>query len=231
MKKVRFNIVILVFVIGLMNALCFSVSATESCSITVNTFDVQDASLPIPGVQVTLYHIAALSDDNSIRYVNTAEFNGFTGDLSWSDSSDCAELADQLASYAEQQKIQGITQTTSTKGLTEFVNLEKGLYLIVQTGKQPKNYKMFVPGLVEVPFYDSDQFVYHVNIYPKLDDKPTPTPTIPIKSPDTPGGGDLPDTGMLLWPIPVLAVSGCSLLLIGGAILLISRKKGDSDEK
>ena len=239
MKKVKGYIIMLVVMFGIMSTLRTSVRAEQSCSITVNTFNAQQTSIPIPGIQVTLFYIAGLSTDSSVRYVNTPEFIGFTGRLSWSSTSDCANLANQLSAYAEQQHIQGITQTTSEKGTTKFANLEKGLYLVVQSGKDSKDYKMFIPSLMEVPFYDSNEYIYDVNLYPKVEPKPTPTPTptpkptptptIPIPEPSTPG--DLPSTGMLQWPIPVLAVSGCSCVLIGAAILLLSHKKGDSDEK
>ncbi len=231
MKKIWTYVITLVVVIGLINTLSTSVRAEETCSITVNTFDAEDTSLPIPGVQVTLYHIANLSSTYTPRYISTPDFAGFTGNLTWATSSDCMELAKQLSSYAENQNIKGITQTTSTKGAAIFEQLEKGLYLVVQTGKEVKNYKTFMPSLVEVPMYQNDSYIYQVNLYPKIDSDqiPTPTPTIPIPDPDTPG--DLPSTGMLQWPIPVLAVMGCSCLLIGVTILLRSHKKGESNEK
>ena len=60
MKKVKRYIIMLVVMFGLMNTLCASVWAEESCSITINTFSAKETSLPIPGIQVTLYYIAAL---------------------------------------------------------------------------------------------------------------------------------------------------------------------------
>lgn len=226
MKKVRTYIVVILVVIGLMNTLCASVFATESGSITVHANEAQNKTLPIAGVQITLYHIAQLANDNSTRYILTSDFSGFTQPLTWNTSSDCAELAAQLYDYAESVHSTGSTKITGKDGQVKFDALERGLYLVVQTGKESEKYKTFSPGLIEIPLYDANQFEYHVNLYPKIDKtSPTPTPTIPIPDPDTPGGGDLPSTGLLQWPVPVMALVGCILLLVGGTFIVLSRKK------
>ena len=101
MKKVWTKIVMILVVIGLMNTLCASVFATESGSITVRTLVKKDNTKPIAGVQVTLYRIANLSDDNETRYNKTSEFSGFTGAFTWDTASDCEKLASQLYEYAK----------------------------------------------------------------------------------------------------------------------------------
>ncbi len=225
MKKVRKNIVIILVVIGLMNTLCASVFAAEAGSITVHTKEAQNKSQPIAGVQVTLYYIAQLANDNSTHYINTSEFASFSGKLTWNSASDCEELASQLYDYVKNQGVKGETKVTDKDGQALFGNLNKGLYLVVQSGKESEKYKTFIPALIEVPLYDSNQYEYNINLYPKMDSKPTSTPTIPIPDPDTPGGGDLPSTGMLQWPIPIMAVAGCVCIIVGGTLVFIVKKE------
>ena len=49
------------------------------------------------------------------------------------------------------------------------------------------------------------------------------TNTYPRKQPPT-----LPQTGMLWWPVPILACAGLALLITG---LILRRKQGDPHEK
>lgn len=63
----------------------------------------------------------------------------------------------------------------------------------------------------EVPIEDPDVPLGNVTPPPVKDDPPE---EIELDDPDVPLG-DLPQTGMLWWPVPVMAVSGLILLLIG----------------
>lgn len=259
MKRVKMNLIILLVVIGLINSLCTSVSAAESGSITIQALDPANNAKPIPGIEATLYYVAQLSENYTTHFVKNATFSGFTEALSWKTSSECAEVANKLSAYVKSANVQGITQTTSSEGTATFRDLPKGLYLIVQTGSSNANYKEFAPYLIELPMYSNNQYVYDIKTYPKLEGipvvSPTPTPTIPIDEPDipeaptnpptpsptpivvpepeTPAGPVIPQTGMLMWPIPVLAVLGGGLMVLGGASVISSRKKGENktDEK
>lgn len=227
MKKVRTYIVAILLVIGLLNTLNTAVYAAQYCSITVHTFENQNKFIPVSGVQVTMYRIARPSSDSSKRFDLTQDFIGFTEPLTWDTASDCAELADQLLNYATTNETQGITKSTSDLGQCQFDSLEMGLYLIVQTGEESEKYKTFSPALVELPMFEDNEYSYDADIYPKVDTKPIPAPVTEIPEPSTPagGGGDVPQTGMLQWPVPILAVAGCLLIITGGYRILDSRKK------
>ncbi len=228
MKKIWTKIVMILVVIGLMNTLCASVFATESGSITVRTLEKKDTTKPIEGVQVTLYRIANLSDDNLIRYNKTSEFSGFTGDLTWNTASDCEKLATQLYEYAKNVNVQGSTMITGKDGKVVYGNLNKGLYLVVQSGKKLENYTAFIPGLIELPLYEDDEYKYNVTMYPKIYGEQTPKPETPSPKPPSPKPPVPPDPyGMNQWPIPVFAISGCLCLIIGGAVILLTHKKGN----
>lgn len=70
---------------------------------------------------------------------------------------------------------------------------------------------------------EDGHYVYDVNAYGKTALKKaktdpagtSPTGTVPRGT--APAGG-LPQTGQLNWPIPVLALTGCVLILIGLAL-------------
>lgn len=61
---------------------------------------------------------------------------------------------------------------------------------------------------------------------PPLEDLPEPPEEIEIDDPDVPLG-DLPQTGQLWWPVPLLAVSGMFLLLVGWG----RNRRGSYDEE
>ncbi len=226
MKKVRTKIVMLLVVIGLMNTLCASVFATESGSITVQTLENKDIEKPILGVQVTLYHIAEVSDNSSDYYIKTTEFSGFPGNLTWNNADDCAKLAGQLYDYTKAKDIKGVTMVTAQDGKAIFENLDRGLYLVVQSGKKLEKYKTFIPGLVEVPLYKDSKYEYQVKMFPKIEGESTPVPTkSPTPTPSTPPTHKPDPYGMNQWPVPVLAVSGCFCLIVGATVLLLSGKK------
>jgi len=57
---------------------------------------------------------------------------------------------------------------------------------------------------------------------------PTPYYTVPPGGPNGSGGGNLPQTGMLNWPIPILSSTGLVFFSVGW-IMLKNRKKNDED--
>ena len=102
-------------------------------------------------------------------------------------------------------------------------------------------YEAVQPFLVTVPMLEDGRYVYDVNAYGKTALKKTKTdpsgtasggtapsgtaPSGTVSAGTIPAGG-LPQTGQLNWPIPVLALTGCVLILIG----LACRRKNDYDK-
>lgn len=111
-----------------------------------------------------------------------------------------------------------------------FPELPHGLYLVVQVEAAP-GYEAVQPFLVTVPMLEDGHYVYDVNAYGKTalqKTKTDPSDTAPsgtVPAGTIPAGG-LPQTGQLNWPIPVLALTGCVLILIG----LACRRKNDYDK-
>lgn len=113
-------------------------------------------------------------------------------------------------------------------GKVTFPQLPFGLYLVVQK-TAPAGYSKTEPFLVSLPYLYEGEYQYDVASEPKTDlerevpTKPTSPPTKPTPSS---GGGKLPQTGQLWWPVPVLTCGGLGCIVVG---LLRRRRDGDED--
>ena len=107
-------------------------------------------------------------------------------------------------------------------GSAVFADLATGLYLVWQeeadasTGMSPIR-----PFLISVPRWQGDSYALDVTGAPKVPIETEPTEPPPPPPPPPP---ELPQTGQLNWPIPVMALSGAILIIVGW-ILCASRKR------
>lgn len=121
---------------------------------------------------------------------------------------DTEGTARALAEYVKQSNLPGQTQTIGESGIVLFDGLQRGVYLVVQK-ECATGYEAILPFLVRIPMEIDGQLLYHVQAYPKVAE---------TSKPDAP---QLPQTGQLRWPVPVLAVLGMGLFGLG----LRNRKK------
>lgn len=147
------------------------------CSITLSFRNRQGT--PIQGGGFTIYYVATTKiDEDVLRYdisdTEFAESGASLGDL------DDTHLAQQLAVYAEKNKLTGTKRFIDNNGELSFEALPVGLYLIVQT-EHILGYYTINPFFIAVPELEegSDEWNYHVTGNPKGE----PTPYSP---PDTP---------------------------------------------
>ena len=97
-----------------------------------------------------------------------------------------------------------------------------GLYLFV-----PKNayfdtpYENLIPFLVSVPIRNNESWNYGVNVYPKARTASVEetTTALPTTNPE------LPYTGLVRWPVPVLSIAGILLFSLGWAAIYLKRKR------
>lgn len=96
-----------------------------------------------------------------------------------------------------------------------------GMYLVMQEKNAPGYYPI-KPFVVTVPNMVDEALEYDVDASPKtqpMEKKPEPTPPPEepeeTPTPTPPPAGELPQTGQLNWPVPVLALSGMGLFLLG----------------
>lgn len=183
----------------------------------------------ISGGNLTIYKIANVDVTNGeYNFVLTDSFANSGKSLENIQSS---ELASSFYTYAKQNSIFGITKEIDDNGNVNFSDLDLGLYLLVQE-KGANGYNKVSPFMVSVPIQENGEYVYNVDASPKIELEKTKEPSDMPDNPknDTPeNSSDLPQTGQLNWPIPVLVVSGIVIFIIGWWIKF-GRKK-DQYEK
>lgn len=188
---------------------------SEKGSVTV---DFEYDSKAVTGGRLVLYQIAkAKQTDGNYIFENLPEFASFDNDMSDLTS---AELAQRLADFTDSHNILPVGTQDNKTGSVTFPELPHGLYLVVQ-GEAAPGYEAMQPFLVTVPMFENGRYVYDINAHGKTALQKTnaaPADTVPA--------GGLPQTGQLNWPIPVLALAGCVLVLIG----LACRRKNDNDK-
>lgn len=186
----------------------------------------------VPGGELALYKVGdVVEDDGNYSFTPTENFADSNPDftvITANQAQELADLAQKLADYAKSKGMNGVaTETAADDGIVKFTDIPIGLYLVVQT-KTASNYDPIKPFLVSLPYYmeETDTYDYSVDATSKMSrltyNPPPPPP------PSTPSG-NLPQTGQLNWPVPVLAVGGLVLFTVGW-MLRSGRKKEENAE-
>ena len=177
----------------------------------------------VSGGSLTLYRVGeVVENDGDYAFALTAELENAGIAL---DDLQSASLAEKLAEEVEDSKLEGTTQTIDKDGEAVFADLELGLYLAVQN-KAASGYEEADPFLITLPMYDGEVYQYQVDASPKVqleqaEDIPDDEDEDDTDTPDD----KLPQTGQLDWPVPVLAMAGLFLLVVGVAL----RRKGQEN--
>lgn len=176
----------------------------------------------VPGGAMTIYRVGDITDDE------------WTGDFYWvlseafADSGvSLADLSDTtlpqtLADYVTEKSLTGTAGDLDDNGYVKFSDVVPGLYLVVQHKAAP-GYNTAKPFLVSVPGMEDGKYVYDVDGSPKVD------PVVPTTVPTETTLPDIPQTGQLNWPIPIMVVVGLCLFVLGWFLYL--RKAGETDAK
>jgi len=190
---------------------------------------------PVGGGELTIYRVAEIRTENGYTFAPVSGLEGF--DFSAA-ALEHPELAADVLAQVETIGLTGYTEQIDSNGVVQFDHLALGLYLIEQKVSAP-GFGCIRPFFVTLPLAEDGELIYDVDASPKpfpMETEPTtpsgtteptepsnPTaPTDPTKPIDV-----LPQTGQLNWPIPVLAIAGGVLLLIGAFVLLRGRKERD----
>lgn len=191
----------------------------------------------VGGGTLTFYRAGDISEnDGNYTFTLTESFAG--SGLSLNNISDTS-LAANLAQYAAANNLTGTTAAIGEDGTVSVNGLALGLYLVVQ--QEPADgYEAVAPFLVSIPMNENGTYIYDVNVEPKLgaltrtpaqsttavspgesspstEEEPASSTTTKDSSSNT-AKSTLPQTGQLNWPVPVLAILGMSLILMGGAL-------------
>lgn len=181
-------------------------SRTGTLNITMRFDGAQ-----VGGGTLTAYRAGEIREDGgSYSFVTTGRFTE-SGEVLW--EIDSARLAEDLAAFAEEKELAGVTKNIGSDGKVQFENLESGLYLMVQQ-TAADGYSKAAPFLVSVPMLEDGAYVYDVDASPKVELEKVPATNPPSSSTDS----KLPQTGQLNWPVPVMATAGVGLFTCGWVI-------------
>ena len=182
-----------------------------------------DTKEPVPGAIFELFYVGKIDESSSeLAFLPDGEFAESGVSFSDMTAAKSAETAKTLELYALANSITGTSQTTGIDGKAIFRSLQVGLYLVV-----PKNaffetpYEHLIPFLVSVPIRNNESWNYGVNVYPKARTASVEetTTALPTTNPE------LPYTGLVRWPVPVLSGGGILLFSLGWATIYLRRKK------
>ena len=196
---------------------------TDNGSIT---FEMVKNGKALDGGSLNLCKVGNIQeDDGDYSFVLIEELKGSNVDLR---TPTDPEVAGKLLELVKKHPL--TTQNAPiVKGKTSFPELPVGLYLIWQDEKDAtEGFSPIQPFLISIPRRVGDQYIQDIVAKPKVPLESEPTePTTPPPPPPPPPPY-LPQTGQLNWPVPVMAVSGCVLFVLG--LLLYSGRKGTEDE-
>ncbi len=208
-------------------------------------------SIGLSGDTYAIVQVADIDPDSleegPLRYQTLPEWMEF--DCDWG-SLTASELRNKAIAMEEQAFVRNEfldEQMIDADGQATFTPLDPGMYLVVRLEIQDYNlYFIMDPFLVSVPQDVQDELEYDVKVHVKFawtppsrfDDRirighpdvpeEDTVPTEPTPPPETtePTPPDLPQTGQLLWPIPLLAATGIALIAVGR---YLDRKKNKSE--
>ena len=127
------------------------------------------------------------------------------------DSSAQAEAAKKLEKYVQDNNIKGMSGKTNSDGEVMYRDLEKGVYLFVQTQKTQISNQVYQsePFIITVPGNYGGQIIWNVTAEPKFKNESIPpitTNTPPVSeepsgdnSSRTPNVKTVDDTNVIMW--------------------------------
>ena len=217
----------------------------SDCSITLELGDGSgDPEKDLIGGEISLYLVAGISDGPEGCYYDTTA-GAFAGSAAVRTipTMSSAELESANAAIAA-----ALERECGTRAITpldrqpiknsgvKFENLKVGLYLLSQTQASDRQRKI-TPFLLSVPSENDgstagSELEYHVTATPKAGyyaPPPTPTPVPPTPTPTPPPKRtNLPQTGQLWWPVPVMGLLGIGMIACG--LVLRRKEKRASDD-
>lgn len=126
----------------------------------------------VSGGQIAVYMVGSVvQDDGDLGFSLSDDFSGcgLSLEIDYDSASEVKTLAAELAAYADENDISGITAEAGSDGKITVSGISVGLYLIIQT-QSAEGYEAFAPFLVSVPMYDEtkETYVYDVDASPKV---------------------------------------------------------------
>ena len=210
------RILILVIAISVMFAVPLTAYAQDvpqersDCSIEVV---VKYGGKNVDGGTLTAVRIGYVDEENG-NYFFRQEFT----DLRLDDIASADAAVEQQIFYDNNKSNYDFYKQTQSvsEGKAVFSGLRTGLYLIEQK-EAAKGFTRMDSFLVSVPYMKNGTYQYHLTAVNKPELERTELePTVP--APTKPKDPQLPQTGQLNWPIPLMTVAGLTLFAIGWSL-------------
>ena len=162
-------------------------------------------------------------DEGNAEYVMREGYEEYSCDWSELSSSELKDIASEMKETADFTT--ALQAMTDSKGELCFDTLEPALYLVdrVETAVENEAYSVD-PMLISVPAFAENEWEYEVVTTPKFSKVPLPDEPEESEKPD----GELPATGQLKWPVPLMAIGGATFIGIG---LFLSKKQKKDNSK
>ena len=179
------------------------------------TFTVDFEKEPLDGGSLTLYRVGDIVENNGDYSFGMVE--KLDPEQAAIDKPEDPQVAKELAAKAAEAKLVGITAPIQ-KGEAVFADVEPGLYVVVQE-EATEGFEAMNPFLISMPKFENGVYVTEVKVDPKVSLEKKPEP------PSEPPPPNLPQTGQLNWPVPLLAAGGLVMVLLGWILCNKSKKE------
>ena len=185
-------------------------------------FDFSGGEIPVTGGKLQLRQVARWDDaQKKLVWCEGYENAGLPIEKPFGGDS-----AAWLFVFAEKGEFPAREVEIGSDGKARVEGLEYGLYLVSQ--REPfEGYNAIQPALISVPLEINKTWIFDVEASPKLEPlipetsettEPTETTVPSTTEPTT----DIPKTGQVNWPVPILLLAGSVLIILG---LCLRREK------
>ena len=217
------KIMIVLMVLVVLASSVLAVAAHEVPDLTKKgsiTIVIDDDDKAVPGGSLLVYKVGQIhEDDGNYDFELTKDF--VASKLSLKDI-ESRTLAKDLETYVKEKGIKGTGIKIDKAGKAKLEDMELGLYLIMQDEPAPGYYPVN-SFLIALPTMEDGEYQYDVDGSPKV----SPIAPVPTTEPDEPKPTDpqLPQTGAMNWPIPLLCAGSIALIAIGLFVCSSDKRK------
>lgn len=213
MRKI---LLVLLALLVLATGLCGQILATEPTGSI--TFLMNFDGTPLDGGKLNLCRVGQLTPAGD-GFMPVEQLR--QEDVSLENLED-PELAKTLRDLAFARGLK-LRTAPIEKGQAVFSKLKPGLYVVSQgAGEETPGYAPVDPFLISLPQWQDGGYVYDLTASPKVPLVPAPTQPTEPPGPDEP---ELPYTGQLNWPIPVMTALGLLFLGLGWFLLFFGKRR------
>ena len=228
MKK-TVSIILSVFVLALAVLPCVSADAVEGEKTPSLSLRFIAEGIPMDNVSFSAWKIAEPDAEGKMQSKKPFDIK----DISDKTPEQLAQLSKELETFVSENGIAADdTAVTDEQGKLRFEKIDSaGMYLVLGDSKTVEQ-DVYSPTLfiISLPYTDEyGRLIYEVEAdvkYEKSTVPPTepstePTTAVTTVPPTTPPGNNIPQTGTMLWLVPVLLIAGAVLVAAG----IIIKKK------